>query len=245
MRGLRLVVVGASSGIGRAIAQQAADSGAAVVVSARRADRLAELTSCVPIVADVRRVEDCEQLARDAADELGEIDLLVYAAGTSPLRLLADLGDDEWQAVLGTNLLGAHHVVSSVLPFLSERAVVSFISSDSVVAPRPGLVPYAASKGALEALVRGFRTEHPSTRFTCCSIGPTFPTEFADGFDMAAFGAVLDHWSRLGIGTDGPAMTTESVAEFALTTLHLLMTNPTVSMDHVLLQPVAVTKATQ
>jgi NAD(P)-dependent dehydrogenase (short-subunit alcohol dehydrogenase family) len=118
------------------------------------------------------------------------------------------------------------------------------MSSDSVVAPRPGLVPYAASKGALEALVRGFRTEHPSTRFTCCSIGPTFPTGFADGFDPAAFGAVLDHWSRLGMGTDGPAMTTESVAEFALTTLHLLTTNPTVSMDHVLLQPVAVGKAT-
>ena len=240
MRGVRLVVVGGSSGIGRAIAQRAGELGAAVVVSARRADRLAELAGCIPIVADVRRVEDCERLGRDAAHELGEIDLLVYAAGTSPLRLLADIGDEDWQAVLETNLLGAHHVVTSVLPFLSRRAVVSFISSDSVVAPRPGLVPYAASKGALEALVRGFRTEHPSTRFTCCSIGPTFPTGFADGFDLAAFEGVLEHWSRLGMGTDGPTMTTESVAEFALTTLHLLLSNPTVSMDHVLLQPVAV-----
>jgi NAD(P)-dependent dehydrogenase (short-subunit alcohol dehydrogenase family) len=244
MSAVRLVVVGGSSGIGYAIAQRAATLGASVVVSARRADRLAELSGCVPIVADVRSADDCERLGVQAAHELGEIDLLVYAAGISPLRMLADFGDDEWQTVLGTNLLGAHRVLRSLLPFLAEHAVATFISSDSVAAPRPGLVPYAASKSALESLVRGFRTEHPTTRFTCWSIGPTFPTGFADSFDLTVVGAVMDHWSRLGMAADGPAMTTESVAEIALTSLHLLLSNPTVSMDHVLLQPAAAGKAT-
>lgn len=245
MRGVRAVVVGASSGIGQAIARRAFDLGATVVVSGRRADRLAELTGCVPIVGDVRRVDDCARLGREAARELGEVDLLVYAAGTSPLRMLADLEDEDWQTVLETNVLGAHHVVRSVLPWFSERAVMSFLSSDSVLAPRPGLVPYAASKGALEALVRGLRAEHPTTRFTCFSIGPTFPTEFANGFGIAAFAAVLEHWSRLGMAAaGGPAMTPESVAEVAVTTLHVLLSNPTVSIDHMLLQPVATGEAT-
>jgi NAD(P)-dependent dehydrogenase (short-subunit alcohol dehydrogenase family) len=111
------------------------------------------------------------------------------------------------------------------------------------MAPRPGLVPYAASKGALEALVRGLRTEHPLTRFTCYSVGPTFPTEFADEFDLTVFGGVVEHWNRLGMATDGPSMNTDSVAEVVLSSLHLLLDNPTVSMDQVLLQPAAIGKA--
>lgn len=244
MKGVRIVVVGASSGIGRAIAERAAGLGASVVASARRGERLAELKACTPIVADVQSKADCERLGREATDALGQIDLVVYAAGTSPLRLLADLDEDEWTSVLGTNLIGAHQTVRSLLPALSGRAVVSFISSDSIDAPRPGLVPYAASKGALESLIRGFRTEHPSTRFTCCTIGPTYPTEFADNFDLEGIGPILEHWSRLGMATDLPAMTTESVADVAVNTLTLLLGHPTVSIDHVLLQPVAAEKAT-
>ena len=111
----------------------------------------------------------------------------------SPLGRLVDTTADEWHAVLETNVVGAALVCRYAIPHLDAsggRAL--FISSVSVEDPRPFLVPYGASKAALDSLIRGWRNEHPDLCFTRVVIGGT-TTEFSSGWAperMAELGAV-------------------------------------------------------
>ena len=92
---MRLLVVGASSGIGRAVALLAAREGIDVVAAARRADRLDEMPVAT-VVCDARRGEDCESVVAAAVARMGGLDAVVYAAGVSPLVAVADADADVW-----------------------------------------------------------------------------------------------------------------------------------------------------
>lgn len=240
MKGKRVLVVGASSGIGRAVGLRAASQGAHVAFCARRADRLGEAVTAAggghAIAADVRDPADCERLVAEAVTLLGGLDVVLYATGISPLRKLNDTGATEWDQVLETNLVGAHLVMRAALPHLAASGVFAVLSSDSVGTPRPGLVPYAASKAALEEMVRGWRFEHPNVRFSCLAVGPTFPTEFGAHFEpeltMEMFGA----WDKLGM-VHATIMETDSVAEVLVDTLAVIMRNPGVSLDYFVVRP--------
>jgi NAD(P)-dependent dehydrogenase (short-subunit alcohol dehydrogenase family) len=240
LKGVRVVVVGASAGIGRAVAQQATRQGASVVFSARRAEKLAEAVdeagAGTPITADVRDPASCVALVEQAVAELGAIDAVVYATAASPLHRLADSGADTWAKVLETNLLGANEVIRAVLPSLAPNAVVAVLSSDSVGTPRIGLVPYASSKAALEELLRGWRNEHPHLRWTCITVGPTVPTEFGIDFDPDLMTEIFAEWSQQG-HVDTALMATAEVADVIVGTLALLTANPTVNCDHIVLRP--------
>src|SRR4051812_9383015 len=100
-----VLIVGASSGIGRATAVLFAGAGARVIASARRADRLRELESEMassgsPIttrVADASKADEMKKLVDDAQSSVGNIDILVYAAGTNiPGRALSVLNPETW-----------------------------------------------------------------------------------------------------------------------------------------------------
>jgi len=240
LKGVRVVVVGASAGIGRAVAQEAARQGAQVVFSARRAEQLAaavdEAGAGTPIAADVRDPASCVALVEQAVAELGEIDMIVYATATSPLHRLPDSTTDTWAQVIETNVVGAHEVIRAALPHLAANAVVAVLSSDSVGTPRPGLVPYASSKAALEELLRGWRYEQPQVRWTCITVGPTVPTEFGINFEPELMMELFADWSRLGMA-DSSLMATTEVADVIVGTLGLLSANPGVNCDHVVLRP--------
>ena len=240
LKGARVVVVGASAGIGRAVAQEAARQGASVVFSARRAEQLAtavdEAGAGTPVTADVRDPASCVGLVEQAVAELGEIDVIVYATATSPLHRLSDSTADTWAQVIETNVVGAHEVIRAALPHLAPNAVVAVLSSDSVGTPRPGLVPYASSKAALEELLRGWRNERPQVRWTCITVGPTVPTEFGINFDPDLMMELFADWSRLGMA-DASLMQTTEVADVIVGTLGLLSANPGVNCDHVVLRP--------
>jgi NAD(P)-dependent dehydrogenase (short-subunit alcohol dehydrogenase family) len=239
-KGVRLVVVGASAGIGRGVAQEAARQGAQVVFSARRAEQLAaavdEAGAGTPIAVDVRDPDSCAALVEQAVAELGAIDAIVYATATSPLHRLADSTTDTWAQVIETNVVGAHEVIRAALPHLAPDAVVAVLSSDSVGTPRPGLVPYASSKAALEELLRGWRNERPRVRWTCITVGPTVPTEFGIHFDPELMVELFAEWSTLGMA-DSSLMATTDVADVIVGTLALLHANPSVNCDHIVLRP--------
>jgi NAD(P)-dependent dehydrogenase (short-subunit alcohol dehydrogenase family) len=190
IEGRRLLVVGATSGVGRALAEVAASRGARVVAVGRRKDRLETLsreskTEIVPLVGDVRSEESCDRLVEDALSLLGGLDGLLYAAAVSPLGRLVDTTSTEWQAVLETNVIGAALVGRRCIPHLeASQGRALFISSISADDPRPMLVPYGASKAALNALIRGWRNEHPHLCFVRVVIGPT-ATEIGSGWDTA------------------------------------------------------------
>src|SRR4051812_577005 len=87
LEGQRVLVVGASAGIGRELARQAIQDGAQVVLAARRLDRLTELAQeaggGTPVVADITDPQSCASLAEKISSELGTVDLVVCSAGYS------------------------------------------------------------------------------------------------------------------------------------------------------------------
>lgn len=215
-------------------------AGADVAFSARRKENLdeaiAEVGGGVAVPGDVRAPDGAHQVVHAAASALGGIDVLIYATGVSPLQRLRHAGRDEWMAVLETNLVGLHEVVQAALPHLSPGAAVGVLSSDSVGTPRPGLVPYAASKAALEELIRGWRAEHPEIRFSTIVIGPTFPTEFGVNFDPDLMGELFEEWTRLGIA-DTAIMDGIDLADVIVGTYETLIAHPGIGMEEIVLRP--------
>jgi NAD(P)-dependent dehydrogenase (short-subunit alcohol dehydrogenase family) len=223
IEGRRLLVVGATSGVGRAIAAAAAADGARVVAVGRRSHRLDELVAqghgeVVGVRADVRLEADCVRMVDEAAAALGGLDALVYAAGMSPLGRLVDTGADEWHAVLETNVVGAALVCRRAIPHLqASNGRTVFLSSISVEDPRPFLVPYGASKAALDSLIRGWRNEHPDLCFARVVVGPT-ATEFGTGWDPATLGELAEVRAERGL-VKATIMTADEVAAQVLDVL--------------------------
>ncbi len=237
--GRSAVVVGASAGIGRALALQAVGHGARVVVTGRRADRLAsvveEAGGGVAVAGDVRNPDDCRRMIQEAVEVLGGIDLLVYCAGVAPLRPLDQTTADDWGAVLETHVIGVHETIRAALPHLEPGAVVTVLSSETVGRPRLGLGAYGASKAALEETVRAWRTEHPRVRFTSVAVGGTFPTEFGDAFDPDLLPEVLANWTRHGLMTE-ELLDPDDVAGALLGVLGTALARPGVGVEHLVLR---------
>lgn len=232
--GRKALVVGASAGIGRAIAAELVSAGASVALAARRLDVLREAVNeaggGVAIAGDVCDAGDCARIVDDSAAALGGLDLLVFAVGVAPLRRLVDTSADDWRRVFETNTIGVQQVVRAAIPLLGDAGTVAVLSSESVGRPRTGLVPYTASKAALEESLRGWRTEHPGVRFTCITVGATVPTEFGTDFDPGVMASVFDDWTRHGLWQER-FMDTAGVARVVVGTLAAAAASPSVGIE--------------
>jgi NAD(P)-dependent dehydrogenase (short-subunit alcohol dehydrogenase family) len=169
-------------------------------VAARREDRLKELLAEAGHgtlhVGDVRDHDDCRRIVDEAVAALGGLDLLVHASGITPLVLMADETPAGWREVFETNTVGALTVITAAIPKLSADGLIAYIGSDSVGAPYHGLVPYGASKAALDEGVRGLRMEYPDVRFTRVAVGPTAGTEIGWNMDPDLGERLLPEWLR-------------------------------------------------
>src|SRR5690349_14560922 len=123
------LVIGASSGIGRATAAQLAREGVSVMAAARRKNRLRELEKelseqglkIAVSEADAVNVEDMQRLANETRARFGKIDILVYATGTNtPDRSLRRLSPPIWDELIQVNLNGAYYATQAVLPEMRE-----------------------------------------------------------------------------------------------------------------------------
>ncbi len=239
MAGRRILVVGASSGIGEAFARAAARRGARLLLAARRRERLealAEELGARARPADVRREEDCRALAVAARAELGGLDALLYATGITPLAPLDRTGAARWREVLETNLLGACLVARAALEVLEPGGLAAFLSSDSVGRPRHGLVPYSASKAALDEAILGFRREHPGHRFTRITVGPTIGTEIANAYDAELAAELFSAWLAEGFMTER-MMEVAEVGELLADVVATVLGHPGISVSELTLQP--------
>lgn len=224
----RALVVGASSGIGRAVALRLADLGYAVAAVGRRRERLDEVTKIThgpSIDIDVSQDGACEQLVATAVQALGGIDLIVHAASASQLALLADTDATRWLHVLQNNLVAPSLVIRAALPHLSPQAVSAVISSEIVGNPYSGLTPYAVSKAAVEEAVRGWRQEHPELRFTCIRVGATSGTEFGRDFAPELAESLLPQWIEQG-RIPSQFMEVDELGRAIADTLHVAVTSP-------------------
>src|SRR5207248_6434176 len=147
---VRIVVVGASSGLGRCIGIGLAQRGNHVALLARRHDRLVDAAKeagpgTLAIACDVTDESSCRAAIEEAANGLGGIDGLVYATGIGPLGRLADLDAETWRRTLDTNVIGATLVTAAAIPHLTaSHGVAAYLSSVSAsfTPPWPGLGAY-------------------------------------------------------------------------------------------------------
>jgi NAD(P)-dependent dehydrogenase (short-subunit alcohol dehydrogenase family) len=247
--GKRVLVVGASAGIGRAVALRAVGAGASVVMVARRADRLAaaveEAGGGSAVMGDVREPGGCARIVGQAAATLGGIDLLFFSAGTAPLRPFVETTHEQWQSVLETNLIGIHQIIRAAIPCLATGAIVAAVSSESVGQPRSSLGAYIASKAALEQSFVTWRTEHPRVRFSCITVGATQPTEFGHAFDVDYLTAALEDWATHGLAQE-EFMVTDDLAAVLVDMFGTALRHPGVGLERITLRsPSAVVGSAQ
>ncbi len=178
-----VLVVGASSGIGREIAVLFARQGARVMASARREQRLLELQQSLAaqalvieiLPADAADPAAMEHLVQESIARLGKIDILVYATGTNIKdRALSRLTPELWDMMLDVNLNGAYYVTRALLPGMRERKSghLIYISSISGLAPDVSGAAYQAAKRGLLGLAHAIRVEEKENGIRTCVVCP-------------------------------------------------------------------------
>lgn len=203
LAGRRVVVTGASAGIGESTVRRCIAQGARVAGIARRGDRLRQLaaeTGLVPVVADVAAPGGANAAVSEAAERLGGIDVLVNNAGVYLLGGLEHGKVEDWRHMFEVNVLAALTVSQAALPHLKASSTPHVVNVSSVGGRRVARVStavYSATKFALHAISEGMRQElHPQgIRVTVVSPGVV--------------------QTELGVGTGDPALLAEVQAKQA------------------------------
>jgi NADP-dependent 3-hydroxy acid dehydrogenase YdfG len=194
IEGKVVAITGASSGIGEATALLLAERGAAVVLGARRTERLDELVDGIrarggraaSLSTDVTRREDLERLVGRAIEEFGRLDVLVSNAGISKIGPVADLDVDGWSAMIDVNLRGVLHGIAAAIPVFRRQGQGHFVTTVSTAGLKivPTMAVYGATKNAVRTLLEGLRQESTDGVLRTTSISPGYVrTELADSID--------------------------------------------------------------
>lgn len=179
----RVLVVGASSGIGREAAKLFARDGARVYASARREERLASLAeemakeghSLVYGTSDASTHESMVALAEDAVAKLGGVDIMVYVTGTNtPDRALTRLTRPIWNELIEVNLNGAFSLTSALLPAMrdAKKGHLIYVSSISGKYADVSGAAYQASKRGMFGLALAIRQEERQHGIRTCVVCP-------------------------------------------------------------------------
>jgi 3-oxoacyl-[acyl-carrier protein] reductase len=178
------LVTGASQGIGRATALAMAEAGAKVAAAARSADKLAALVSEIeakggeglPVTMDVADAGQIKAGFQQVLGKFGRLDILVNNAAITRDMLALRMKLEDWEAVLRTNLTGAHLCIQQALGAMLKQRSGRIINLSSVVAEtgNAGQANYVASKAGLIGLTRAIAVEVASRSITVNAVAPGF-----------------------------------------------------------------------
>jgi len=179
------VVTGASRGIGRAIALELAQAGADVVVNYAGSQGAAEevvaaITAlgrqAIAVQANVGKIDEAESLVKQALETFGHVDILVNNAGITRDNLIMRMKEDEFDAVIETNLKGVFNCVKAVTrPMMKQRSGrIINISSVVGVLGNPGQANYVAAKAGVIGLTKASARELASRGITVNCVAPGF-----------------------------------------------------------------------
>lgn len=169
LKGKIVVITGASSGIGKALAEEMAKRGANIVLAARKYVTLCELAAVLEkqykvrvlaVQTDVSREEDCEMLIKQTALTFGKIDILINNAGLSMRALFKDTDLDVLKNLMDVNFWGSVYCTKYALPeILKTEGSIVAVSSIAGYRGLPGRTGYSASKFAMNGFMESLRTE--------------------------------------------------------------------------------------
>ena len=178
------LVTGASQGIGRATCLALASAGARVIAAARNREKLAAVVQeieaaggqALAVVMDVGDAEQVKAGFRQGLEKFGRLDILVNNAGITRDGLALRMRPEDWEAVLRTNLTGAHLCIQQALAVMLRQRHGRIINISSVVAEtgNAGQANYVAAKAGLIGLTRAIAAEVASRSITVNAVAPGF-----------------------------------------------------------------------
>jgi gluconate 5-dehydrogenase len=176
------IVTGASRGLGQYFGRALARAGADLVITSRKLDSLDPFRNeiegmgrrAVPLELDVRNYESIQKMAEAAEAAYGKIDILVNNAGCNVRKPALDVGWDDWNLVLDTNLRGTFFVAQAVAKRMLPRRYGRIVNIGSVTAVfgYAGLAPYCASRGGVKQLTMSLADDWGPYRITVNCLAP-------------------------------------------------------------------------
>ena len=181
LNGKKVLVTGASGGIGKAIAMELSSSGADLCLTGRNKSELENLQkiiggNCQIIISDLSNSEGISNLADQAQDIMGQIDILVNNAGITKDNLFMRMSEDDWNEVININLNSIFKLTKQLIKGMIKRRNGRIINITSVigVAGGAGQSNYSASKAGIIAMSKSLAQEVGSRSVTVNSIAPGF-----------------------------------------------------------------------
>jgi 3-oxoacyl-[acyl-carrier protein] reductase len=205
LSGRTAIVTGASRGIGKAIALRLAGAGAKVACVARSVDKLQETADAISAAGGAAEVHPCDvtdsaavtKLVEELAEKWGGLDIVVNNAGITKDTLIPRMSDEDWDAVIATNLRSVFLFTraASLVMMRKRSGRIINISSVSGLMGNPGQANYSASKAGVIGLTRTVAQELASRKVTVNAICPGFiASEMTQ-----AMGATLDEFVKTRI----------------------------------------------
>ncbi|KRF24391.1 SDR family NAD(P)-dependent oxidoreductase [Phycicoccus sp. Soil803] len=193
VEGARVLVTGASSGVGEATAKLLANRGATVALLGRRVDQLQRVASDIgpaahSVAVDVSDSESVQAAVSAAIEVMGGLDVAINAAGIASLAALEDLTDAVWREVVETNLSGTFFVsrAAGLHMKAAGRGSIVNVASDLASMGVAGLAHYCAAKAGVVGLTRGLALElAPIVRVNVVCPGPIDTPMLRGGLDEA------------------------------------------------------------
>jgi len=213
-----VIITGASSGIGRALAEEFGREKSRVVIAARSREKLGELKSkleregveVLAVQTDVSKEEDCRRLIEETVARFGQIDILVNNAGVSMRALFKDVSLDVLHQLMDVNFWGAVYCTHYALKYLLDtRGSVVGVSSTAGSKGLPGRTGYSASKFALQGFLETLRIENLKTGLHVLIASPGFTTSNIRLTSLTANGDAQGESPR----DEGQMMSAERVAQ--------------------------------
>ena len=165
MKDMSVLITGGGSGIGEEAARYYAENGAKVTICGRREEKIRAVAEsigplCTWVVADVTKTADLKNIVARCVEHGGGIDALISNAGNMLRRSIGDWTEESLLDIFHTNVVAGMLLSQEALPHLVQReGCIIFIGSVYTQRAFPGAAPYAATKGALEALVKVLASE--------------------------------------------------------------------------------------
>ncbi|MBT4263388.1 MAG: SDR family oxidoreductase [Deltaproteobacteria bacterium] len=241
--GKTALVTGASSGIGLTMASALADAGAAVVLSARRAELLENATAQIQaaggkaacVMGDVAEIEQLPELAEKAGGFFGPPDILVNAAGINPRQPWDEISPETWHNTLALNLSAPFFLARQLVPAMQEKGWGKIINIASLQSVRafPNGAAYGASKGGIMQLTRAMAEAWSANEggITCNAIAPGF---FKTGLTESLFEqdeVIQSLANQTIIGRNGKSQDLHGVTVFLASKASDYITGQTIFLD--------------
>ena len=235
--GMKILVTGASSGIGEHIAKFLAASGAHVAAAARRTDKLGALSdsadgTITPIAMDVGDPDSVKRGVAEAAGAMGGINGLFNNAGIAWGGHALKMSEEDWTRVIDINVNGVFRAATACAPIIAESGGGAILNTASVLSFRPGekVAAYSTSKAAVAHMTRNLALEWAAMGVRVNAIAPGyFPTEMTNPFLATPKGQALTQ--NVPMGRFGIMHELEGPVELLLGTRGSFITGATLPVD--------------